>query len=111
MTLLKDISPLHAEILEGRYDEDLSSLVQALNHRAKIVARNSGLRPGAIVRITDDPSAGSFLAGREARIKKVNQKSISITLTDPDVPDYKREWRVGPGLIVKPERSEMDGLR
>lgn len=98
--LLKDISPLHAEILEGKYDDDLQTLVQVLNHRAKIVARNSGWRPGAVVTIVDDPAAGKLLAGRKARIDRVNQKSVTVTILDEDVPEWQREWRISPKLIA-----------
>lgn len=98
MTLLKDISPIHAEILDGKYDDDLESLRQAINYRIKIAARKSGLVPGAVVRFVDDPSAG-HLAGQKAVVVKVNQKSISVDLTDENVPLGKRAWRVSPKLL------------
>lgn len=100
MPLLKDISPLHAEILEGAHDEHLQTLMQALEHRVKIATRQSGIRPGAIVTFVDDPHAG-FLAGRQAKVIKVNKKTISVDVLGDDIPDWKRGYRVSPGLIAK----------
>jgi len=96
--LLKNISPLHAAIIEGGYDDELESLRQTINHRIKMVARNSGLRPGVIIELVNDPSAGD-LAGLQARVVRVNQKSISIDLIGDDIPDWKRGYRVSPKLI------------
>lgn len=96
--LLKDISPLHAAIIAGEYDEHLESLRQAVNHRIKIATRKSGLVPNAIVRVVDDPRA-SHLAGQLATVVKVNQKSVSIDLLDESIPEWKRGYRVSPGLL------------
>jgi len=98
MALLKDISPLHAEILAGTYDADLETLRQTINHRLKVAARENGIRPGAIVELVDDPSAGN-LAGKKARVIKVNQKTVSIDLLDESIPEWKRGYRVSTRLI------------
>ena len=101
MTLLKDISPLHAEILDGKHDEELESLRQAINYRMKVALKAGGIKPGAIVTIVDDPIAGK-LAGMQAKVIKVNQKSVSIDLIDDSIPQWSRGYRVAPSLIAGP---------
>lgn len=98
--LLKDISPLHAAILEGEYDGHLSSLRKAIEHRQKVALQSNGIRPGATVTIVDDPRAGN-LAGKQARVEKVNQKTISIELLDETIPLWDRGYRVALELIAK----------
>lgn len=99
-TLLKDISPLHAEILEGKHDDNLRTLAQAIDHRFKIAAREKGIRKNSIVTIIDDPLAG-HLAGKKARVETVNKKTVTILVVDENVPDWQwLGYRVSPKLIA-----------
>lgn len=91
MTLLRDISPLHAAILDGEYDSDLASLNQTINARLKLTMRMS-FRPGSRVRVVDDPAAGN-LAGVEGTVIRVNKTTISVDL------DNGRGYRISPKLV------------
>lgn len=89
--LLRDISPLHAAILEGVHDAELDSLEQAINARRKRTLRTE-YRTGTRVRIVDDPRSGD-LAGVLGTVIKINRKSVSVDLDDG------RSYRVSSGLL------------
>lgn len=103
MTLLRDISPLHAAILRGEYDADLSSLSQAINARLKRTI-NTSFRVGGRIRVADDPAAGN-LAGLLGTVIRVNSKTISVDL------DNGHGYRISP-KILEPisERSEEERM-
>lgn len=93
MALLKDVHPFIAEVLDGKHDEILRSVEAAVTHRRKVSASQSGIRPGARIRLVDDPSNGKY-AGREGIVRKVNPKSISLDLACPTC-GSATETRVG----------------
>lgn len=90
--LLKDTCQLAADILEGKYDGDLDHVIQAAQHRVKVVAHQSGIRKGAKVRLKHDARNKDF-RGREGRVVRINKKSVSVDLEceqcgrSSDVPD------------------------
>jgi hypothetical protein len=71
--LLSDISPLHAEIIKGDYDEHLDSLVQAIEWRRKSIWRK-----GMKVRVVNCNT--ERLNGKEGIVLKVNKVRISVGL-------------------------------
>ena len=91
MALLRDISPLHAAILDGEYDSDLASLNQTINARLKLTMRMS-FRPGSRIRVIDDPAAGN-LAGIEGTVIRVNNKTVSVDL------DNGLGYRISPRIL------------
>jgi hypothetical protein len=84
---------------QGTLDDHakLREIIRYAEWRLKVVSYDSGLRKGARVRIS--PLAGSDLGGREARIKRVNKKSVTLVLLDNQGNETWAEWRVGPSLV------------
>jgi hypothetical protein len=69
--LIKDTCPIAAEILEGKHDENLSYILEAVAARRKMM-----FRKGAKVRLvgTKNPE----LEGKEGVVLKINPKRIGV---------------------------------
>lgn len=79
--LLKDLSPLAAEILEGKHDDVLDYLSQAITARHK-----SLFRKGQRVRLKDTKNPA--LEGKEAVITRVNQKTYSVAVGEVEYAEW-----------------------
>lgn len=81
--LLRDTSPLVAEVLDGTHDEILNDLRAAVEFRQKQKTMVvDGLRPKARVRIKNDPRAKDY-AGREGVVDRVNKQTVTVSLVCP----------------------------
>lgn len=76
-TLIKDTSPLAAEILDGKHDAILDYLDQAIRARKKTM-----FRKGTRVRLTG--TRNPELEGREGVVTAVNAKRISVGVGEKD---------------------------
>lgn len=81
--LLRDTSPLVAEVLDGKHDDVLDNLRAAVEYRAKQKMSGEGLRKKARVRIKNDPRARDY-AGREGIVDRVNKQTVTVSLVCPD---------------------------
>jgi len=110
----RDASPVAAEIIEGKHDEELNYISQACSARLKQM-----FRKGARIEVISGQKMG--ITGT---VLKVNPKRISVGLGEKVVEhageawQYDKwsegEWNIPPSMLrVLPaaERSEMDGLR
>jgi hypothetical protein len=95
MGLLRDVHPLVAEILDGKYDEILPHLSRAAEARMKQNVAKSGLRPRQRIRITEAAlERMPEFVGREGKVERVNPKTISVTLDPLDEHDFRTAWRL-----------------
>lgn len=76
-------------ILDGYCDHDLSTVAQAVRDRQDEIALEGARRltVGDTVTFTA-PISPKYLIGQEARVTKVNRKSVVVDV--PDEPSYRR---------------------
>ena len=72
-------APVVQAIHDGEHDADLDMILRVTQWRVKVAASKSGISKGAKVRFIDGPSSGD-LAGKEAVVLKVNQKTVSVVI-------------------------------
>jgi hypothetical protein len=101
--LLRDIHPICADILNGEHDDILDALAQSIRAREKSVRYESGIAKDRFVTIAAD--ADPRVAGKTARVLKVNRKTASIRIIgDPEWVS----WNVSLNLLtMEPTTKEL----
>jgi hypothetical protein len=94
MAALRDTSPIVAAILDGEHDDVLRHIARATDWRLKQVARESGLRPGSRIVVSDDAKISAEFAGRTGTVERVNPKTVSVELDPLDENDDRTNWRL-----------------
>lgn len=89
---LRDISDLHAAILDGGWDGELSSLEHAIAIRKKMM-----FRPGTKVRLVGTRNVE--IDGQTGTVIKVNPKRISVGLGERGQFGYEREFNVPVAML------------
>lgn len=92
--LLKDTSPIVAEILEGKHDDVLPHIHRAAALRMKRTAAASGVRRNSKIRIKDVAEEWRpDLVGRTGIVERVNQKTYTVKLDQLNDGDYDIYFR------------------
>lgn len=78
-----------ADIQDGKLDDDLDIITEAIRDRRKLLASRKviGIKPGDTVQFSDNIRP-KYLVGRTATVVKRNTKSIVVSC--PDDPAYGR---------------------
>jgi len=79
----REVSPIAAEIIEGKYDDQISLIQQACTARLK-----QAFRKGALVEVTQGQ-----LMGVTGTVIKVNPKRVSVDLGE------RGQWNIPPSSL------------
>lgn len=81
------------QIIGGQVDDQLDEIVDAVRQRREIVAKRavSSVRPGMTVRLANRKSINpAYLRGIEVVVQKVNDKTVTCDVKDPDALPSRR---------------------
>ena len=100
---LRDSCQLAADIIDGKYDDELDWIQQAAQAR-----KRARFRPGQQVTVSAEAKS-ERIAGKKATVLKVNQRTITIGVgekvvrnagSDFSYDDFEDgEWNISPGLL------------
>lgn len=89
--------PLLDEIAGGALDDYLPQLDSMVKWRRKVTTHRRGIAKNATVKI--NAPTDSRIHGRQARVDKINQKTVTITLLDESGAATWDKWRVPPTML------------
>lgn len=76
-------------IFTGEFDDELNDIVAAINSRRDTISRNKvkSISVGDVV-IFNSSIRPKYLEGKEAKVTKVNRKTVTVSI--PDDPNYRK---------------------
>lgn len=89
--------PLLDQISGGALDDYLPQLDSLVRWRRKVTTHRKGIVKNATVTINCPGDAR--IHGRTAKVNKINQKTVSVTLLDATGAETWETWRLSPSLI------------